>query len=62
MVDEIHIPDSVDELCEECFLECKGRAFKSSGVTEVHMPGDIDRLLRDRSTALPPLCRVMKLA
>ena len=37
-------------------------AFKSSGVTEIHIPDDIERLLRDRSIDLSPLDRIRKLA
>ena len=37
-------------------------AFSESCVVEIHIPDGIERLLMDRSTGLPPLCRVMKLA
>ena len=50
------------------FVECSSLkligedAFRSSDVTEIHIPDGIERFLRDQSTDLPPLCRVMKLA
>ena len=70
---EIHIPDSVEGLCQSCFFGCESLlrvtfgessslkwigndAFRGSGLVEIHIPHSVERLVRDPSAGLPPLC------